>query len=79
MIAGDVVTLPRRGVLLCAGCRRCWPLGVLVALYTPDGGWVPACPRCYRGAPIGPWPGLVGRWDGAEWVGWGPDSPPPSL
>jgi hypothetical protein len=76
MIAGEVVTLPRRGVLVCEGCRRCWPVGAIVALYTPDGGWVPACPPCFRGEPVGSWLGVPGRWDGAEWAGCWVDPPP---
>ena len=39
MIAGEVVSLPRLGLVRCGGCRRIVAVAATVALDLPSGGW----------------------------------------
>jgi hypothetical protein len=67
MIAGEVVELPRLGASRCVGCRRFVPVGGMVALDLPGGGWALACGACFRADPPGRWRGLAVVWAGDAW------------
>jgi hypothetical protein len=67
-MVGDVVQLPRLEFYRCDGCRRILPIGSVVTLDLPLGGWVIACGRCYDGVPVGLWRGFPFLWNGERWL-----------
>jgi hypothetical protein len=88
MIAGEVVQLPRLERYCCDGCRRIVPIGFVVTLDLPAGGWVIACGRCYDAVGVGLWRGFPVVWNGERWLqkaesgedgGSGGEAPPPRV
>ena len=67
-MAGVVVQLPRRRLLLCDGCRRVVPEVATVTLDLPDGSWVYVCSSCYAGEMSIVWRSIPMYWTGECWV-----------
>jgi hypothetical protein len=67
-MAGMVVTLPRRELFCCEGCRRIVMTAQVVTLDLPGGGWVVACTQCYDGQQVGRWRELPWCWNGECWL-----------